>query len=81
VYTGTISYGLYLLHKIPFNVGTVTGLNDYPAIAAPLLFAVCYGIAALSWVFLERPFLKLKRLFEADFGRHSNEPGHAARLS
>jgi peptidoglycan/LPS O-acetylase OafA/YrhL len=65
VFSGTISYGLYLLHKIPFNVGTVMGLTQYPAITGPLLLAVCYGIATLSWIFLERPFLKLKRFFES----------------
>lgn len=64
VYTGTISYGLYLLHKIPFNLGETVGLTTHPAIAAPLLLASCYGIAALSWRFLERPFLRLKRYFE-----------------
>jgi peptidoglycan/LPS O-acetylase OafA/YrhL len=63
VYTGPISYGLYLLHKIPFNVGTVLHLNEYPAIAAPILFVACYGMAALSWNLLEKPFLKLKRFF------------------
>jgi peptidoglycan/LPS O-acetylase OafA/YrhL len=63
VYTGTISYGLYLLHKIPFDVGNVLGLDRNPVIAAVLL-AASYGIAALSWTFLEKPFLKLKRYFE-----------------
>lgn len=69
VYTGTISYGLYLLHKIPFNIATVIGLNKYPVIAALLLFAICYGLAALSWTLLEKPFLKLKRFFETGKGR------------
>lgn len=63
VYTGTISYGLYLLHKIPFNLGRLLSLDAYPVLAAPLLLAVSYGIATLSWIFLEQPFLKLKRLF------------------
>jgi len=64
VYTGTISYGLYLLHKIPFNFGETMGLTKYPALAAPLLLAACYAVAQLSWIFLERPFLRLKRFFE-----------------
>jgi peptidoglycan/LPS O-acetylase OafA/YrhL len=63
VYTGTISYGLYLLHKIPFNVGTILHLNQYPLLAAPVLLAAAYGIAALSWTLLEKPFLNLKRFF------------------
>jgi peptidoglycan/LPS O-acetylase OafA/YrhL len=66
VYTGTISYGLYLLHKIPFNLGQVLGFTAYPAVAAPLLLAAAYGIAALSWNFLEKPFLKLKRFFKTE---------------
>ena len=63
VYTGTISYGLYLLHKIPFNVGTALHGDRYPMLAAPILLAVAYGMAALSWTLLERPFLSLKRFF------------------
>jgi peptidoglycan/LPS O-acetylase OafA/YrhL len=65
VYTGTISYGLYLLHKIPFNMAQTLQLNQYPAIAAPILLAACYAIATLSWILLEKPFLRLKRFFEA----------------
>jgi peptidoglycan/LPS O-acetylase OafA/YrhL len=63
VYTGTISYGLYLLHKIPFDMGATEHFDKYPLISAPILFAAAYGIAALSWNFLERPFLNLKRYF------------------
>jgi len=32
-------------------------------LAAPILLAVAYGMAALSWTLLERPFLSLKRFF------------------
>jgi peptidoglycan/LPS O-acetylase OafA/YrhL len=64
VYTGTISYGLYLLHKVPFNWGEAIGLTAYPAVALPLLLAACYGIATLSWRLLEKPFLRLKGYFE-----------------
>ena len=63
VYTGTISYGLYLLHKIPFDMAKTFHLEDHP-ILMPLLIAVCYGLAALSWNLLEKPFLRLKRFFE-----------------
>src|SRR5262249_14354383 len=61
VYTGTISYGLYLLHKIPFNLGTALRLDQYPLVAAPTLLAVVYVMAALSWRLLERPFMDLNR--------------------
>jgi peptidoglycan/LPS O-acetylase OafA/YrhL len=63
VYTGTISYGLYLLHKLPFDLGATEHFDKYPLISAPILFAAAYGIAALSWNFLEKPFLNLKRYF------------------
>lgn len=63
VYTGTISYGLYLLHKLPFDLGATQNFDKYPLISAPILFASAYGIAALSWNFLEKPFLNLKRYF------------------
>jgi peptidoglycan/LPS O-acetylase OafA/YrhL len=65
VYTGTISYGLYLLHKIPFDVAEALHLDRYPILAAPILLAACYGVAALSWRLLEQPFLRLKRFFES----------------
>jgi peptidoglycan/LPS O-acetylase OafA/YrhL len=63
VYTGTISYGLYLLHKIPFNVARAWHLDQYPVLALPILLAVAYGMAALSFTLLEKPFLNLKRFF------------------
>ena len=50
-------------YKIPFNVGTALHGDRYPMLAAPILLAVAYGMAALSWRFLERPFLNLKRFF------------------
>jgi peptidoglycan/LPS O-acetylase OafA/YrhL len=63
VYTGTISYGLYLLHKIPFNVGATEHFNKNPLFSAPILLAAAYAMAALSWNLVEKPFLKLKRFF------------------
>jgi peptidoglycan/LPS O-acetylase OafA/YrhL len=66
IYTGTISYGLYLLHKIPFDAAEqALNLDRYRLIAAPILLAACFGIAALSWQCLEKPSLKLKRVFES----------------
>jgi peptidoglycan/LPS O-acetylase OafA/YrhL len=72
VYTGTISYGLYLLHKIPFNVGTALHVNQHPLLAAPILLAIAYGMATLSWNLLERPFLNLKRFFVTEPSRLRN---------
>ena len=52
VYTGTISYGLYLLHKIPFDMAHVR-LERYPALVLPILLAAAYAMAALSWTPLD----------------------------
>ena len=59
-YTGTISYGLYLLHKIPFDMAHAFRLERYPVLSLPILLAAGYAMAALSWNLLERPFLRLK---------------------
>jgi peptidoglycan/LPS O-acetylase OafA/YrhL len=64
VYTGTISYGLYLLHKIPFDAAQALHLNPHGLLVLPIAIAAAYALAALSWTVLEKPFLSLKRLFE-----------------
>jgi peptidoglycan/LPS O-acetylase OafA/YrhL len=65
VYTGTISYGLYLLHKIPFDMAKAFHLDRHPLLVLPLVLIACYAAAALSWNVLERPFLRLKRFVES----------------
>jgi peptidoglycan/LPS O-acetylase OafA/YrhL len=62
VYTGTISYGLYLLHRIPFVVSKGHEVQ-HPVIVLVGLLGATYLLASASWYFLERPFLKLKRFF------------------
>ena len=63
IYTGTISYGLYLLHKIPFAaLESWGGANEsLPVFCVGLL--ACYVLAFLSWHLLEQPFLSLRRFF------------------
>ena len=73
VYTGTISYGLYLLHKIPFDLAKRAHVDRHPLLALPILLAACYALAALSWNLLERPFLTLKRHFPLDVGEHRRD--------
>jgi peptidoglycan/LPS O-acetylase OafA/YrhL len=65
VYTGTISYGIYVLEKIPMDVAKTLHLERHPFLALPLTIAATYALATLSWRLLEKPFLALRRFFEA----------------
>jgi peptidoglycan/LPS O-acetylase OafA/YrhL len=66
VYTGTISYGLYLLHKIPVDVAQTLHADGHPILTVPIVLAASYAMAAVSLRWFEQPFLKLKRFFESD---------------
>jgi peptidoglycan/LPS O-acetylase OafA/YrhL len=71
---GRVSYGMYLLHW-PFVVWTVAPLEKLQATASPLGgvaiglgtialgIAVVYGLAEVSFRFVESPFLRLKERF------------------
>jgi peptidoglycan/LPS O-acetylase OafA/YrhL len=63
VFTGTISYGLYLLHKIPFDAAQALRLGGPEWLMMAALLAACYAMATLSWKVLEQPFIRLKRHF------------------
>ncbi len=65
VYSGTISYGIYLLEKIPLDVAKILHLDVHPVLSLSFTTATTYALAILSWSLLERPFLRLKRFFEA----------------
>jgi peptidoglycan/LPS O-acetylase OafA/YrhL len=65
IYSGAISYGLYLLHKIPSGLVETLHLDRNPFLPYPIIFAASYAIAALSWNLLEKPILNLKRYFES----------------
>jgi peptidoglycan/LPS O-acetylase OafA/YrhL len=65
IFTGTISYGLYLLHKIPMDMAQTFHLDRYPALALPVTFAAAFLLAFLSWNIIEKPFLGLKRFFKS----------------
>jgi peptidoglycan/LPS O-acetylase OafA/YrhL len=60
-YTGTISYGIYLLEKIPLDVFKVSHLEKYAFLAFLIAIAATYSMAILSWNLLEKPFIRLKR--------------------
>ena len=79
-YLGTISYGLYVFH-IAAIYGTVRVLG-LPVLAGvsngPMITATSLGLtiaaAAVSYRYLERPFLQLKRRFTSIDGRASGSP-------
>jgi peptidoglycan/LPS O-acetylase OafA/YrhL len=73
MYTGTISYGLYLLHKIPADFVQAAHLDRHPVLILPIIFLTSYALAALSWNLFERPLLSLKRLFPATSSASANE--------
>jgi peptidoglycan/LPS O-acetylase OafA/YrhL len=64
VYIGTISYGIYLLQKIPVDVVKAFHLERFPLLAFPITAVATCAMAALSWRILEKPFLRLKRFFD-----------------
>jgi peptidoglycan/LPS O-acetylase OafA/YrhL len=64
VYTGTISYGIYLLEKIPLDAAKAFHLDKHPLLALPMTAAATFALAVVSWNLLEKPILKLKRFFE-----------------
>lgn len=64
IYTGKISYGLYCFHGIVLTFGLVIlqKLNiTIPVVVRAVLFlAINYIVSAISYRFIEKPFLKLK---------------------
>ena len=65
MYTGTVSYGLYLLHKLPFDAEQAFRLNGNSIFTLLMGLAASYFIVTVSWFMFERPILKLKRFFES----------------
>jgi len=68
VYVGSISYGVYLLEKIPVDFAKAFHLDKYPFLAFSIATATTLALASLSWKLIETPFLRLKRLFGGDAG-------------
>jgi peptidoglycan/LPS O-acetylase OafA/YrhL len=73
-YTGTISYGLYLVHVPVFQLGAAARkfLPAQPAIALDIAvlaasLCLCYGLAAASWKFFESRILRAKSRFEYSY--------------
>jgi peptidoglycan/LPS O-acetylase OafA/YrhL len=66
MYSGIISYGLYLLHKIPFGAAQSLHLDRHPFVLLPFILVISFALATVSWNLLEKPFLRLKRFFESN---------------
>jgi peptidoglycan/LPS O-acetylase OafA/YrhL len=74
VYTGRISYGVYLIH-VPIFMGAdiaarrIWGTEKYSGIQQALMicaaFAGVYAVASISWFCFERPILRLKEYFRS----------------
>ena len=72
VYLGRISYGLYVFHLLALALAS--NLSVVPLLGIQLnferrlalAFLLTLGLAAVSYTFLERPFLKLKKYFTYD---------------
>ena len=62
-YTGKISYGLYLYHWPIFILGESVKIPTPFHLYAVAVIALIFAIAALSFEFVEKPFLKLKDRF------------------
>jgi peptidoglycan/LPS O-acetylase OafA/YrhL len=64
VYTGKISYGLYCFHGIviTFSAIFLKSIQDrLPSLVNVLiLLSITFAIASVSYLFFEKPFLKLK---------------------
>ncbi len=69
LFTGKISYGLYMWHTMAFGVGgvladrlgtLVVGGQLRWSVVLCIQVGLAYGFATLSFFWFERPFLKLK---------------------
>jgi peptidoglycan/LPS O-acetylase OafA/YrhL len=79
MFSGTISYGLYLLHKLPEDVLKSFHLESiHPMATFWTSLLAAYLLAIASWYLLEKPILRLKRFFE---NTSSPLPSHSTTKS
>jgi peptidoglycan/LPS O-acetylase OafA/YrhL len=80
VYTGTISYGIYVLEKIPSDMAQSFHVSANPWVVFPITTLMTYLAAMISWNALEKPCLRLKRFFEISSATLRND-GELLRVS
>jgi peptidoglycan/LPS O-acetylase OafA/YrhL len=73
-FTGVISYGLYLLHKIPYDLLKAAHYDKHPFFSFLITLVTGYLLAYASWNLLEKPFLKLKRFFGGEIRKDQTTP-------
>jgi peptidoglycan/LPS O-acetylase OafA/YrhL len=81
IYSGVISYGIYLLEKIPIDAVKSLHLSAHPLIVLAVTGAITFLMATLSWNLLEKPALRLKRFFEIERGMPPQSEMALARVS
>jgi peptidoglycan/LPS O-acetylase OafA/YrhL len=59
-----ISYSFYLYHLVPMSFGALFRFGKIPSIV--LGFAISIGLASLSYVVVERPFLRPRSVVEPE---------------
>jgi peptidoglycan/LPS O-acetylase OafA/YrhL len=67
VYLGKISYGLYVFHALAMYLGRRiprSWVFRVPGLELIVEFLITLALAAVSYKYFEKPFLKLKRRFE-----------------
>lgn len=65
---GTLSYSIYLWHIPVHAMLWENGLQTLPIYASTLVYLlVTFIVASVSYVFIEKPFLTLKKRFESRF--------------
>jgi peptidoglycan/LPS O-acetylase OafA/YrhL len=61
---GRVSYGFYVIHHLPLSyfisIAPLLAKHHLQIPATIAIFFLCYGLALLSFRFIESPFLKLK---------------------
>jgi peptidoglycan/LPS O-acetylase OafA/YrhL len=77
VYTGRISYGVYLWHFPIYAIAVpmLFRMNIAPIISLVILFVLVFAVSTLSYYLVEQPFLRLKSKFSL-----MSRPPQAAQL-
>ena len=70
-----ISYGVYIYHMVFINLVLYLEIAGL-ALQTIIVVVATYGAATLSWIFLERPSLALKRRTLRTDGPTTSTKGH-----